>query len=339
MLLKRKIDWSLLAKYMAGETSTRETEAIQKWTEDRPENKALLQEVNSDWKKMDNMNVRYDVDSAWNKLHSRIVTENVPDDTAITPVKSRTLIHHFSAPLRVAASLVLLAILGVALVAITGRMLTIQVTASQAEKGKMITMPDGSSVTLNANTRLKYARNFGKRHRDVTLNGEAFFEVTTDKMKPFRINAGNARIKVLGTSFNVNTQKNNNQVEVFVSTGIVELSEASNEDNKILLHPGNIGIVRDNKALSAKTAENENAIAWKTGELSFDETPLSEVIPVLNDVYDVNIVVTEAGIETIRINGEYHSDPIDQILQIICTQNEENQLKVAKSADTIYLSR
>lgn len=337
MFLKRNVNWNLLAKYVAGETSEKEGEAVQKWSAHSTGNKALLEEIKSDWKKMDRMNARFDVDNAWNKLHDRLVTDHLHEETSSAKPKSRNFVD-FSPPIRIAASLVLLAILGVALFALFNRFQTVQVMASVEEKGKMVNLPDGSTVYLNSNASLQYARNFGNKNREVNLRGEAFFEVTPGANNPFRIVAGNARIKVLGTSFNVKANNSNNQVEVYVSTGIVELSEASDEQNKILLRSGSIGIVSE-KSLSMKSAINKNSIAWKTGDLLFEETPLSEVIPVLNSVYNVNIVITDPGIDTTRIDGEYHGDPLDQILHVICTQNQENRLKVAKDANTIYLSR
>lgn len=336
MLIKRKTDWNLLAKYVAGETDPKETESILSWAEKSPENRILLQEIKSDWRKMEIIDERFDVDNAWNKLHGRIVGDQ--GKIIDMPVKTtqKTLARYFSLPVRIAASLILLAILGVAVVTTTARLQRIAVASTSAENDRVVELPDGSKVYLNADTRLSYSKKFGKKNRDVSLTGEAYFEVTPDKNNPFVIYAGNACVKVVGTTFNVNTRKSRGMVEVYVETGVVELSENGNQDNSVLLHPGKIGVFND-QSVTMNQAENANSVAWKTGDMIFVDAPLLDVIALLNNVYNVNIKVEGEGLDTIRINGSYQDDPLDDILQVISQHNP--QLTIAKSDDTIYLSQ
>ena len=88
-------------------------------------------------------------------------------------------------------------------------------------------LPDGSKIFLNRNSEFSYRSNFGKHRRDVKLTGEAFFEIAPDASKPFIIDAGKAKVKVVGTSFNVITNNSESAVEVFVKTGKVMLSDNS----------------------------------------------------------------------------------------------------------------
>jgi len=334
MFSKNKTDWSLLAKSLAGETNEMEIKAITEWLSKSPENRALYKQIKSDWKRMDTMNKQFNVDNAWNKLHNRIVTNEGP---AITNDSVRR-IHPYQfllTPVRIAASIMLLAILGTSVVFFANRIQKVNVTANINERGKSIILPDGSSVYLNANSSISYSKHFIKRSREVKLEGEAFFEVSPNKSKPFRIFANNACITVLGTSFNVNASGNDNQVSVYVSTGIVELSEADAINNGMLLKPGDMGLLNYRK-ITAMKAENENCIAWKTGSLSFRDTKLLEVTSLLNDIYHVKIVLREAGLDTTRINGDYRNDPLDDILKVICKQTH---LTVEKSDDMIYLLR
>ncbi len=333
MVFKQRTDWNLLAKYMAGETNEKETGTVLSWAESNPRNKALLNDIKSDWKKMDSMDDRFDVDNAWEKLHEKITGEasGSGNETARPPRRI-----YFNMTVRIAASLLLLAILSVAVVSTTGLFLRMKVVTAQNEKGRVIDLPDGSRVYLNSGTEITYSKNFVKSSRDVRLNGEAFFEVAPDKEHPFRISAGNARVEVLGTSFNVNTRKGEGRVEVFVETGVVELYESGSAMNRVRLHPGNIGVV-DQKEVSMSKAENANPVAWKTGAMTFEDTPLLEVISLLNNVYNVNITIRGEGADTIKINGSYQNDPLDNILQVISQHNP--QLIIAKSEDTIYLSQ
>lgn len=335
MFSKNKTDWSLLAKYMAGETNEKEKQAVTEWLDNNPENRVLYKEIKSDWKIMDTMNSRFNVDNAWNKLQNRIVANDgsIADSNNIAAHQLSR--RNFLTPMRIAASLLFLAFLGTSLFFVAGRLQRVNVTADYNEKGKEVILPDGSTVYLNGSSSISYSKNFDKKSREVRLDGEAFFEVTPDKSKPFSIYANKARIKVLGTSFNVDARNDDDIVEVFVTTGIVELSDAEDQHNHVLLRPGNIGMLNHN-TVSSTNAENENCIAWRTGIMTFHDTMLSEVTAVLNEVYNVNIVFRDSGIDTTHINGSYQNDPLDDILNAICMQN---QLIVEKSANMIYLSR
>ncbi|HEX2395364.1 MAG TPA: FecR domain-containing protein, partial [Bacteroidales bacterium] len=278
---------------------------------------------------------RFNVDSAWEKPHARIAGEDgkIIEMNASKPASRKW---NFSMPVRLAASLLLLAILGVAVVTSTGKLQRITVASTNSENNRIIDLPDGSRVYLNAGTKLSYSKKFGKNSRDISLTGEAYFEVTPDKSKPFRIFAGNACVRVVGTAFNVNTRKSSGIVEVYVESGIVELSENGHQDNNVMLHPGNIGMI-DHKSIIRSQAKNANPIAWKTGAMTFSDTPLVEVIALLNNVYNVTIRVEGEGMDTIKINGSYQNDPLEDILRVIGEHNP--QLTIAKSDDTIYLSQ
>jgi ferric-dicitrate binding protein FerR (iron transport regulator) len=341
MSLMNRTDWSLLAKYMAGETSEKETREVKAWAEKNADNRTLFNEIKSDWNKMDQTEPHFNADKAWNNVHSRINAENSKKTGFIgssdfpersDPPKRRDLLR---VSFRIAASLLLLAILGFALVTSYNRLSKVSVTASLSNKGKSVELPDGSVVYLNTNAQLSYPRKFGSRLREVHLNGEAFFEVSPDKHKPFIIYAGDARIKVVGTSFNVNSNTAN-QVEVYVTTGIVELSGKDNPDNSVLIRPGNIGTF-GRKTVNLMKAENANSVAWKTRILTFNDTPLNEAVSLLKDVYDVKIIMNGKGMDTIKVNGDYNGDPLDIILKAISANN--NLFAVAKSEDTIYLSQ
>ncbi len=334
MFTRNKTDWNLLAKYMAGEAGEKEVRKVVDWIGKNPGNQALYNEIKTDWNKMDMMDKRFDVDNAWSKLQNRILDKEEP--ALIKEMQTpRKQVLRFPALMRIAAALLLLAAVGAVLIYITDRSQTVRMVTAYNEKGKEVTLPDGSVIFLNSASSVSYSNNFGKKSREIDLKGEAYFEVTPDKSKPFVIYANNAQIKVLGTSFNVDANDAKDKVEVYVTSGVVELSEMANLNNKVLLHPGNAGFI-DNKTINMTSTGDKNCLAWKTGDLTFNGTRLNDVTSVLNEVYDVHIVIREAGIDTTRIEGSYQNDPLEHILRVICTQNH---LNIAKSDDTIYLSR
>ena len=336
MFTKSKTDWSLLAKYLAGEASEKEKAAVEKWLGQGAENRAEFGKLRSEWKIMESMK-QFDVDNAWKKLHGRILENEepvLPDSRKVVDLHQRM---SWGTPLRIAASLILLIALGASIAIVVGRYRKVTITASANERFKSVTLPDGSTVTMNSNTTLSYMKHFHGNTRNVTLTGEAFFEVTPDKSRPFIIQTDEAAIRVVGTSFNVDTRGSSSTVEVYVSTGIVEVYKPESRNNSVLLHPGELGTVSKN-IINSKKASNENAIAWKTGRMDFRDTPLSEAVEILNNMYDVNIILKAQGLASIRTVGEYRypEEPLDTILRVFCQQN---LLRIEKSDNKIYLSK
>jgi transmembrane sensor len=336
MFTKSKTDWGLLAKYLAGETNEKEKSAVEKWLGQSAENRAEFGKLRSDWKIMESMK-QFDVDNAWNKLHGRIIEngEPVQEDSAKSTFIPRRMV--WGTPLRIAASLLLLIALGASVAIAVGRFSKVTVTTAENEQLRKVTLPDGSTVTMNGSTTLSYMKHFHGNERNIRLTGEAFFEVTPDKSRPFIIHTDEADIRVVGTSFNVDTRANSSDVEVYVSTGIVQVYKPESIKNSVFLHPGEIATVSKNM-INCKTTPNENALAWKTGKMDFRGIPWSEAVSMLNKIYNVNIVLKEPGMSSIKTTGEYRypEEPLDTILRILCQQSA---LRIEKSDNKIYLSK
>jgi len=333
MWKKRKTDWKLLARYLAGETNAEENLFVDSWLAKDSKNRLLMNEILVYWKNLDQMKSRFDVDNAWNKLQARISEETENKHALEFPLiqhkeKGRKLF------LRLAAAVVTLSLLTFGATALVNRANRVTVVAGFDEARKQIVLPDKTVVTLNTRSRISYNKKFNRNPREVSLAGEAFFEVAPDASRPFVVSARQARVRVAGTSFNVEADHADRHVEVFVLTGLVELSSAQNRQGKVLLKPGDMGILNRSAGLTRETG-NENCIAWKTGKLVFADTRLDDVRDILNDVYGVAIEFRQPRLDSTRINGNYSNDSLDQILQVICTQNH---LKIEKSENIIYLS-
>ena len=183
-------------------------------------------------------------------------------------------------------------------------------------------LPDGSVVALNSNSKLVFPSNFKGNTREVTIYGEAFFDVKPDASKPFIINAGNAQVKVLGTSFNVKAYPENETVEVVVATGKVQVSGKTgsevNDNVQILLVPGEKGIVTNNGSMPAKMENtNPNYLAWKTHDFVFNEIPLRDVINCLEKTYHVDIEVAQPELNDLKLTAHFENKPIDFVLNVV----------------------
>jgi ferric-dicitrate binding protein FerR (iron transport regulator) len=311
--------WELLAKSIYDQQSTSEEQSsvVEGILHDSKEKDQLLGIT----KKVDlyfELN-KYPAEKAWEKVQNRIQKESAGKTGRL-----RRLI--YSPLLRVAAAVLVVALLSVAGYDLffnpsaSGKL--IQVVADQSVKA--ITLPDGTLVSLNANTRFQYPVKFGKNTREVTIEGEAFFEVKPNKAKPFIIHAGKAQIKVLGTSFNVSAYPSAKSVEVIVKTGKVQvLNKATAEtkqNNELILNPGEKGtLVISSNALLKTTNQNPNFIAWKTHDLIFRATSLGEVISNLENVYKVNIRLDDPKLNGLLLTAHFNDYSLDFILKVIET--------------------
>jgi len=306
-----KKDWEKLASLLSGEANDlcdelgRFREADHFTTEKQ-------------WNEMGKMgnDKKIDLDRAWNKVYSRI-GENEP-----LPKMGRIENNRFNAQtlIKLAAAVFVIIGLGAAVLylnntgAFSGKII---VSANSMERNIEVNLPDGSKVFLNRNSRLSYNKNPGRLSRNVTLSGEAFFDIKHDPSKPFIIDAGKARIKVLGTSFSVLTNNSQNEVEVFVKTGSVMLSDNSGIQN-LVLEPGFIGTM-DSKSSAKSVNENPNYLSWNTDIL--DYTGGKKLGIVFSDLKKVFNIEVEADIPEIlneEISTTFYKQPQDSIIQVIC---------------------
>jgi transmembrane sensor len=295
-------------------------------SEEKNDNKDLLSRFMAEdnhntiknWKELREMNSdkEIDVDKAWNNLYSRLSENGLMTET---PVVRRSFIR--TTYFRIAATALILLGIGSVMVYLNdqgalSRKTTVATTENQ--KNLQVTLSDGSNVILNRNTTLSYRENFGRNGRNVALSGEAFFEIAPDKENPFIIDAGKARIKVVGTSFNVNTNNTDSAVEIFVKTGIVMVSD--NEGTRSLtLDPGYIGTM--NSGTSDKFINNDqNYMAWNNGVLIYDKQTLDVVFRDLKKVYNMDIVADNPEIleNTWTTNGPVDNQPQETIIRLIC---------------------
>jgi transmembrane sensor len=179
-------------------------------------------------------------------------------------------------------------------------------------------LPDGTSVTLNTGSLLEYPSRFNGSKRDVMLTGEAWFEVTHDKTKPFIISNGKIRIEVLGTSFYVNTQNPSGNIEVILSNGKVAIYYNDKPSEQVLLSPGEKADARnDQENISKSSNDDENYLSWKTKIFVFNDVPMSKIVRDLNKVYHSSIQITNQNISNCRITATFDNQSLESILNVL----------------------
>ncbi|MCD6354201.1 MAG: FecR domain-containing protein [Prolixibacteraceae bacterium] len=202
-------------------------------------------------------------------------------------------------------------------------------------------LPDGTVVALNNNSKLSYPEKFSDVVREVTLSGEAFFDVTPNPKKPFVIHAGNAQVKVLGTSFNVRAYPKSEIVEVVVASGKVQVTgNSANVVRKkptVYLVPGEKGTLsNENNKLKKSTNTDPNFLAWKTHNLVFEKIPLSQVVECLENIYHIKIRLKEPELNHLLLTAQFENKPVDFILNVLrltfkLDLSEENELFILSS--------
>ena len=184
------------------------------------------------------------------------------------------------------------------------------------QEKKQVTLPDSSHVWLNENSRLTYDPRFEQRH--VSLEGEAFFEVQRLVERPFEIVSGDATTTVLGTSFNVRAYAAEDKIEVTVKTGKVALAVTKSKESTVILTPGETGVFnKKEEKVEVATREMENADAWKTEKLSFDDEKMAQVIAALERYFDVNIAVSDPALLECPYTSSFDQPDLHAILTVI----------------------
>ncbi|WP_300602394.1 FecR domain-containing protein [Niabella sp.] len=197
-------------------------------------------------------------------------------------------------------------------------------TATTKGSKSKVKLPDGTVVMLNANSRLSYDEMFKGSTREVTLTGEAFFDVTHDAAHPFIIHTHAGDIKVLGTAFNVKAL-DNGFFETTLIRGKVAIRLKEHEDEEILLRPGQKLVTRakEKKTELLKIVPltiKDSVVAetsWMKNQLFFDDRPLAEIAEELEQHFGVKIIFQSDKARQFRYTGSYNDTDLDQILELL----------------------
>jgi ferric-dicitrate binding protein FerR (iron transport regulator) len=185
-----------------------------------------------------------------------------------------------------------------------------------------VKLPDGSTISLNAGTTLRYPTDYGKTKRDVHLTGEAYFNVAKQNGKPFTVHTPLANVTALGTEFNVKAYPDEDMVETTLIRGkvAVEKGEASHDYDRIVLQPGQKLSVTSTDAqpilvgLDPDIAEAE--VSWKEKSWRNEGIPLQDLAVKLERRYDVRIRLDEQS-KNYRFSGTFRDETLEQVLHII----------------------
>jgi len=197
-----------------------------------------------------------------------------------------------------------------------------QMTASTPRGGTyQITLPDGTRVWLNAESKLSFPSKFGTSARKVQLIGEAYFEVAkvAHKNIPFFVVTRNQEVEVLGTHFNINSYADEGSIKTTLLEGSVKLSSISSPGKaaQIILKPGQQSVLSENSGFKVTKTDVELAIAWKKGLFYFKDADLKTILRTFSRWYDIDVVSTDHMTEK-KFSGKLYRDVnVYQALEVL----------------------
>jgi ferric-dicitrate binding protein FerR (iron transport regulator) len=224
-----------------------------------------------------------------------------------------------------------------------------EVAVSLGSKSK-IRLPDGSVVNLNSGSKLIYPSFFSNKNRQVNLEGEAYFVVNADSLRPFYVHTSDITIKVIGTSFNVKSYPESNTIETTLVSGSLEISDKAiiNPDNRnfnkhLILKPNQKAVyikdlnrltIDDRKELKLEAnqmkvprlsiqdkIDTQSLTAWKDNKLIFNNEKFEDLAVKLERWYNVKIIIKSRELKKERFTGTFENETTEQVL---------NALKIAE---------
>jgi ferric-dicitrate binding protein FerR (iron transport regulator) len=330
---------SLIRKFNDGDISTEELSFLISYLKENEPQSELLGLYEKVWNEIEIVNSRAQSSKIYKNILKKIKKENDRPNVFFSVLK-------YAAILMLGFGLSFLFRTGKQSVINTSGVFQ-QITVPYGSKSSVI-LPDGSTVILNSGSKLKYSTNFDAQNsRDVSLEGEAFFNVKKNKHRPFYVSVAGIKVKVLGTSFNIKAYPDEKNIETTLVTGSVEIYKDNNskeEDPIAVLKPNQRAILeKSSRTLSIESPTNtEETIfqpskttlkatvsiesevetvlttAWKDDKLIFNNELFSDIAKRIERWYGVKIVVVNyPELENTRLSGKFDRETVEQAIDAL----------------------
>jgi ferric-dicitrate binding protein FerR (iron transport regulator) len=345
---KENIDIKVLKRYLEGIGSYEETCKVKKWFNDAESEDQLYKECLQYW---DGLSLEPDVkeyDGAHilDQIYHKIKIE---ESVFLNKTNRFKILRRYAAIFIVAASLsgVLFYYIGNTRMAIPKLHYSelIVPLGSRAQ----FTLSDGTAVTLNAGSKLKYDNSFGIKDRIVQLEGEGYFKVAKDASRPFTVKTLYLNVRALGTEFNVKAYPDDKTIETTLVEGSIKVEPLSDKSHteimvlkpneKLTYYKKDSTMVDETDRSNEKTENSQQAlekqklasiprlvtenvnvdpvISWKENRWIFDKQSLSQIAVELERKFDVQIIIESERLKSFRFTGTILAEPIDQVLQVM----------------------
>jgi transmembrane sensor len=324
-------DWEAIARYFAGESSPEEAMTVRRWLQAHPAEASALRALNGATAELVNSTAPdLDVDAALARvIERRDVADIIPIDSkrpARTPVRRVAPARRWQ-PFAIAAAAAAVLLIAFGLYRRNSNQgpgyivsPAAQTVATTVGKRDSVRLADGTRVVLAPDSRLTVAAGYGGSVREVSLQGEAYFDVQHDEARPFIVHAGDAAIRDLGTTFTVRATGEHG-VRVAVTSGSVSLARTQATPNdSVVLRPGDAGTLGvDGRTLVERSGAAEADTAWTQGRLVFNNAAISTIRTEVRRWYgiDVQFDSSFAGSHlSTTFNGNESADDVLRVIRL-----------------------
>jgi transmembrane sensor len=314
----KQSDFDKIERYIKGEAEESETKYVDSFFINGEDNLYFKNCLNKDWELILNRDTSHDVNL--NHLLERIHYIIIKNETLKRQKPLQKLIRIYTK----AAAIMLIPILvagGFAYSYLShfGKTPIVKQVNSTifAPLGARVSfnLPDGTTGMLNSGSHLTYSLPF-ITNRIIRLEGEAWFDVKHDEKQPFKINAGNSIVKVLGTSFNLSAYPAENYVEIVLKEGNVEYF-GNKGDEKVTMQPSERLIFQNGKIYKS-LVDPAKYYSWTDGKLIFRGDAMAEVARRIERWYNVKINISSRELEKYSFRGTFQDDSLEDVLRFLC---------------------
>ena len=315
----------LIASYLAGEASRAEIAFLNTWKEQSESNRRYFDQMTLIFEKAATVATvaEFDTDKAWEKVRQQLTGKK----------RSMPKLSHENqySYWRVAAGIALFIATGIFAYHFFQHQATVSMHVLSDKTTAADTLPDGSGVFLNRETRLDYVFDSRKNTHSARLSGEAYFDIKHNDEKTFIVEAQGTFIKDIGTSFNVKAYPDSATIEVVVEEG--EVMFYTQTDSGVYLRANGKGVYNKKTGKFTVAQPEPNVTAYKTKFFSFSNHTLGTVVRTLNEVYSTHIEI-DPKLNDCKLTVSFNNETIDEIAQIIA---ETLGLTVSKDGNVIKL--
>lgn len=321
-------EWELILRYLDGNLSKNDSIILEAWLNASTDNRDQFEQIRSFWNVSAVTLPQPDMEQAWNNIEQKAGIEyEIPGKILLFKRQK------YNKATKSGRSLsVILRIAAVLLLAILIPFLSVKISTSpdnnsfQVPEGqvKQITLNDGTRITLDAGSILKYPDEFSGDIREVFLNGEGLFEVTPDPNKPFIVHANEALITVLGTTFNVRAWSSSDKTTVAVAEGKVTLASdrRSTQQRSVIISKNQISSLSENEdPTPPRNTDIKRYLSWRQREMYFQSAPLNEVLDQLKHWYGLQFQLPDSTTGEQRVTVFLENKPIEEILEVLALIN------------------
>ena len=277
-----------------------------------PEDQRLAADMEKIWQSVETYRSDYepDAEAGLARFKARIREDDARADIRQLPIRKRRA----GRRLAIAAAVAVTVAVGVAVLFYGGNSKSVLLAETLKGEVRKVTLPDGSVVMMNENSRLEMDWQTTNRERPVSFSGEGFFRIVPDPDKPFVITTARSKTTVVGTSFNLRDQEHEAFAEIEVVTGKVQFE---GERDQEAVSEKERAVIDEEGSLRVGKAQNLNADSWVDQKLVFRKTPLRTVIADLERHFGVRIDFENEALLDCFWNTSYKDETLENILKAI----------------------